>query len=113
MLDLDYFFSVLNGFSHNKVLTKMTPNLSPVVYELEREIASLPVEDKLWLQAQIDKQIKSAVLNQADINPVRAEWSDEEWTDEEWTQLSLQGLSRAYGDDEPDYEILETKESQA
>jgi hypothetical protein len=86
MLDLDYSLSVLNSCSHNKALTKMTPNLSQVVYELEREIALLPVEYKLWLQAQ----------------------SDEEWTNQEWTQLSLQGLSRAYGDDEPDYEILET-----
>jgi hypothetical protein len=90
-----------------KPLQKMIPNLSPVVYELEREIALLPVEDKLWLQAQIDKQIKSAALTQVDLNLVTAEWSDEEWTDEEWTQFSLQGLSRAYGDDEPDSEILE------
>jgi hypothetical protein len=112
MLDLDYSFSVLHGCSHNKALTKMTPNLSPVVYELEREIALLPVEAKLWLQAQIDKQIKSAALTQIDTNPATIEWTDEDWTDEEWTQLSLQGLSRAYGDDEPDYEILETKEFQ-
>jgi hypothetical protein len=42
----------------------MTPNLSPAVYQLEREIASLPVEDKLWLKAQIDRQIKSAALAQ-------------------------------------------------
>jgi hypothetical protein len=90
----------------------MTPNRSPAVYELEREIALLPVEDKLWLQAQIDKQIKSAALTQADLNPATADWSDEEWTDEEWTKLSLQGLSRAYGDDEPDYELLEAKEFQ-
>jgi hypothetical protein len=108
MLNLDYFSSVLNGCSHNKALTKMTPNLSPVVYELEREIALLPVEAKLWLQAQIDRQIKSASLAQVDINPATGEWSDEEWTDEEWTQLSLQGLSRAYSEDGPDYEILET-----
>jgi hypothetical protein len=91
-----------------KPLQKMIHNLSPVVYELEREIALLPVEDKLWLQAQIDKQIKSAAITQIDLNLVTAEWSDEEWTDEEWTQLSLQGLSRACSDDEPDYEILET-----
>jgi hypothetical protein len=96
-----------------KPLQKMTPNLSPVVYDLEREIASLPVEDKLWLQAQIDKQIKSAALNQVDISPAIGEWSDEEWSNKEWTQLSLQGLSRAYGDDEPDYEILETMEFQS
>lgn len=59
----------------------------------------------------IDKgeQIKSASFAQVDLDPVMAEWSDEEWTNQEWTQLSLQGLSRAYGDDEPDYEILETR----
>jgi hypothetical protein len=68
----------------------MTPYLSPVVYELERKISSLPVEDKLWAQA-IDKgkQIKSAPLNQVDLNLVIAEWSDEEWNNQEWTQLSL------------------------
>jgi hypothetical protein len=87
----------------------MTPNRSPAVYELEREIALLPVEDKLWLQAQIDKQIKSAALTQVDLSPAEEEWR----TDEEWTKLSLQGLSRAYGDDEPDYELLEAKEFQA
>jgi hypothetical protein len=88
----------------------MTPNLSPVVYELERKISSFPVEDKLWTQA-IDKgkQIKSAALNQVDLNLVTVEWSDEDWTDRKWTQLSLQGLSRSYGDNEPDYEILETR----
>lgn len=91
----------------------MTPNRSPEVYQLEREIASLPVEDKLWLQAQIGKQIKSAALTQVDFNPAAEDWSDEGWTDEEWTKFSLQGLSRAYGDDEPDYELLETKEFQA
>ncbi|WP_373544836.1 hypothetical protein [Chamaesiphon sp.] len=32
------------------------------------------------------------------------------WSDEEWSKLSLQGLSRAYGDDEPEYELLEAKE---
>ncbi len=67
------------------------------------------VEDKLWLQAQIDKQIKSAALAPIDLNPVTVEWIDEDWIEREWTQLSLQGLSRAYGDDEPDYEILETR----
>ena len=106
MLDLDYFIPTLNGCSSNKTLTKMTPNLSPVVYELEREIALLPVEAKLWLQAQIDKQIRSAALDQVDLNLATIEWRDEEWTNQEWTQLSLKGLSRAYGDDEPDYEIL-------
>ena len=60
----------------------MTPNLSPVVYELEREIALLPVEAKLWLQTQIDKQIKFAALAPIDINPATGEWSDEDWSDE-------------------------------
>jgi hypothetical protein len=43
----------------------MTPNHSSVVYALEREIASLPVEDKLWLQAQIDRQIRAAALGKS------------------------------------------------
>jgi hypothetical protein len=43
----------------------MTPNRSPEVYDLEREIASLPVEDKLWLQAQIDRQIRAAALGKS------------------------------------------------
>jgi predicted DNA-binding antitoxin AbrB/MazE fold protein len=29
---------------------------------------------------------------------------------EDWYALSLQGLSRAYGDDEPDYELSQIKE---
>ncbi len=62
---------------------------------------------------RLDKQIKSAALTQVDLNPATEDWSDEGWTDEEWTKLSLQGLSRAYGDDEPDYELFETKEFQA
>jgi predicted DNA-binding antitoxin AbrB/MazE fold protein len=33
----------------------------------------------------------------------------EEWTDEERIEFSLQGLNRAYGDDEPDYGEVETK----
>jgi hypothetical protein len=43
----------------------MTSNRSSSVYELEREIADLPVEDKLWLQTQIDKQIRAAVLGKS------------------------------------------------
>jgi hypothetical protein len=43
----------------------MTSNRSSIVYELEREIAELPVEDKLWLQAQIDKQIRAAALGKS------------------------------------------------
>jgi hypothetical protein len=30
--------------------------------------------------------------------------------DEEWYALSLQGLNRAYSDDEPEYEISQIKE---
>jgi hypothetical protein len=65
------------------------------------------------VQAQIDKQIKSAAFAQVDPNPAAEDWSDEEWTDEQWTKLSLQGLSRAYSDDEPDYELVEVREFQA
>jgi hypothetical protein len=43
----------------------MTPNHSPAVNRLEREIASLPVEDKLWLQTQIDRQIRAAALGKS------------------------------------------------
>jgi hypothetical protein len=43
----------------------MTSNRSSIVYELEREIAELPVEDKLWLQAQIDKQIRAVALGKS------------------------------------------------
>jgi hypothetical protein len=49
----------------------MTSNRSPAVYELEREIALLPVEDKLWLQAQIDRQIKSAALGESSSSMVK------------------------------------------
>jgi hypothetical protein len=43
----------------------MTSNRSSIVYELEREIAELPVEDKLWLQAQINRQIRAAALGKS------------------------------------------------
>jgi hypothetical protein len=43
----------------------MTPKRSLIVYELEREIASLPVEDKLWLQVQIDRQIRAAAIGKS------------------------------------------------
>ncbi len=43
----------------------MTSNRSSIVYELEREIAELPVEDKLWLQTQIDRQIRTAALGKS------------------------------------------------
>jgi hypothetical protein len=43
----------------------MTPNRSPQVYELEREIASLPVEDKLQLRDGIDRQIRAAALGKS------------------------------------------------
>jgi hypothetical protein len=33
----------------------------------------------------------------------------EDWTDKDWTEFSLQGLSRAYGDDEPDYGEVEVE----
>jgi hypothetical protein len=31
----------------------------------------------------------------------------DDWTDEDWNEFSLQGLNRAYGDDEPDYGEVE------
>jgi hypothetical protein len=33
----------------------------------------------------------------------------EDWTDEDLTEISLQGLNRAYGDDEPDYGEVEVE----
>jgi hypothetical protein len=43
----------------------MTPNRSTAVYELEREIASLPVEEKLQLRDGIDRQIRAAALGKS------------------------------------------------
>jgi hypothetical protein len=43
----------------------MTPNRSPAVYELEREIALLPVEDKLQLRDGLDRQIRAAALGKS------------------------------------------------
>jgi predicted DNA-binding antitoxin AbrB/MazE fold protein len=34
----------------------------------------------------------------------------EDTESEDWYSLSLQGLGRAYGDDEPDYELSQIKE---
>jgi predicted DNA-binding antitoxin AbrB/MazE fold protein len=36
--------------------------------------------------------------------------SSETTESEDWYALSLRGLSRAYGDDEPDYELSQIKE---
>ena len=52
---------------------------------------------------RLDEQINFVEVT----HPVTTEWRDKEWTNQEWTQLSLKGLSRAYSDDEPGYEILE------
>jgi hypothetical protein len=103
---------------------KMTPNRSPVVCELERGIASLPVEEKLQLLAResaslpvteklqlrddLDRQIKSSACGK-----VAVDSDAEDWNDKEWRDFSLQGLSKAYGDDEPDYELVETQELKA
>jgi hypothetical protein len=50
----------------------MTPNRSPEVYELEREIAALPVEEKLQLRDGIDRQIRAAALGKS-IGEIEAE----------------------------------------
>jgi hypothetical protein len=46
-------------------LPNMTPNHSPAVYKLEREIALLPVEDKLQLRDGLDRQIRAAALGKS------------------------------------------------
>jgi hypothetical protein len=46
-------------------LPNMTPKHSPAVYKLEREIALLPVEDKLQLRDGIDLQIRAAALGKS------------------------------------------------
>jgi hypothetical protein len=43
----------------------MTPNRSLIVYELERGITALPVEDKLLLRDYIDRQIRAAALGKS------------------------------------------------
>jgi hypothetical protein len=55
-----------------KIARKMTPNRSPAVYELEREIASLPVEEKLQLRDGIDRQIRAAALGKS-VSEIEAE----------------------------------------
>jgi predicted transcriptional regulator len=50
----------------------MTSNHSPAVYELEREIASLSVEDKLRLRDYIDRQIRAATLGKS-VSEIEAE----------------------------------------
>jgi hypothetical protein len=50
----------------------MTPNRSPAVYELERKIALLPVEDKLQLRDGLDKQIRAAALGKS-VSEIEAE----------------------------------------
>ncbi len=73
MLNLLY-----RSISHPKILTKpeplqnMTPNRSPAVCELEREIALLPVEDKLQLRDGLDRQIRAAALGKS-VSEIEAE----------------------------------------
>ena len=50
----------------------MTPDRLTAVYELEREIAPLSVEDKLRLRAYIDKQIRAAALGKS-VSEIEAE----------------------------------------
>jgi hypothetical protein len=50
----------------------MTPNRSPAVCELEREIALLPVEDKLLLRDGLDRQIRAAALGKS-VSEIEAE----------------------------------------
>jgi hypothetical protein len=50
----------------------MTPNRSLAVYELEREIALLPVEDKLQLRDGLDRQIRAAALGKS-VSEIEAE----------------------------------------
>jgi hypothetical protein len=73
MLNLSY-----RSIPHPKRLTQpkplqnMNPNRSPAVYELEREIALLPVEDKLQLRDGIDRQIRAAALGKS-VSEIEAE----------------------------------------
>jgi hypothetical protein len=53
-------------------LPNMTPNHSPAVYKLEREIALLPVEDKLQLRDGLDRQIRAAALGKS-VSEIEAE----------------------------------------
>lgn len=50
----------------------MTSNRSPIVYELEREIALLSVEEKLQLRDDIDKQIRAVALGKS-VSEIEAE----------------------------------------
>ena len=56
-------------------------------------------------------QLTILVSSRGYANAIEYDLGLEAWTQEEWTNLSLQGLNRAYGDDEPDYENLESKDS--
>jgi hypothetical protein len=50
----------------------MTPDRLTAVYDLEREIAPLSVEDKLRLRDYIDKQIRAAALGKS-VSEIEAE----------------------------------------
>jgi predicted DNA-binding antitoxin AbrB/MazE fold protein len=68
-------------------------------------IAAIVRNGKIELLEPIDLPEGTQLTIAIEYNPAA-----EEWTQAEWTTLSLQGLSRAYGDDEPDYENSESKE---
>jgi hypothetical protein len=73
MLNL-FYRSILHptDYRNQKPLHNMTPNRSPAVYELEREIALLPFEDKLQLRDGLDKQIRAAALGKS-VSEIEAE----------------------------------------
>jgi Protein of unknown function (DUF2384) len=74
-------------------------------------IDSKTVENDLTEMAN-DSQVRSElqqIREEFDGNEaVIQDYSADDFNDPEWYDFSLQGLSRAYGDNEPDYEIVET-----
>jgi hypothetical protein len=73
MLNLSYrSIPHLKRLTQPKPLQNMTPNRSPAVCELEREISLLPVEDKLQLRDGLDRQIRAAALGKS-VSEIEAE----------------------------------------
>ena len=73
----------------------MTPNRSLAVYELEREIALLPVEDKLQLRDGLDRQIRAAALGKS-VSEIEAEL--EEMANDSDIQRELAAIESEFAD---------------
>jgi hypothetical protein len=134
---LQYIVEVDNFLASDDAFSALNSNISPEISSpIGFRSYLLELEERLLNPANIVQIVKDfeylplTVINYRKTNSLSAMSSDsdiirelrqinrefegseaeiaDDWTDEEWCNFSLQGLNRAYGDNEPDYEIAET-----